>query len=144
MTSQLAKLALAATVSVSFADVEVSVRGLSASDLIGIFDRNREIVEKLFAEIADDKMSTQDTLAKMLKTAPHLAAEIIAAATDDDSKVAQKLPVGVQIKLLEVTLQATTHVSGGLGELIGIVTGWIESLTVTARIDGTSVPPQNG
>lgn len=112
------------------ADVSVPVRGLSAADIIGLVSRHRESADKLFADLSGDQgntlVSAPESLAqKFFNDAPDLVADAIAVATGnpDERDAAGELPVGLQIKILEAMIGATTFVDGGLGELLETVIG---------------------
>jgi hypothetical protein len=122
---------------------KVTVRGLSPADIMGIVQRNKVSADALFKDLASEKgeallQQPQGIATKMFEDAPMLVADAIAIAMDEprEGAKAAKLPVGLQIKLVEEIIRVTTFVEGGLGELIEtVIAGMVGATSVVKAIN---------
>jgi len=105
---------------------EVSVRPLSASDisiLLRLHASDFEEIGTIFDEMRRDTGAPMDdravarVLMDLVSRAPALIANLIACVCDeDDSSVASRLPVTVQVEILHACFRATFEDYGGPGK----------------------------
>jgi hypothetical protein len=112
----------------------LAVRGLALVDITALVAAHRSTLETAFALVTAEgaEMQMGDIAQAILQVAPDLAAMIIALALNEPDNVAgaAKLPVGLQLAILEKVGDLTFSMEGGLGKTMEIV---INMLTGTAQ-----------
>lgn len=134
-------------------DQTIQIRGLSTKDLVKLMRVHGPSMVMLFErtlanKLHEDKLAYDMAVAKgadpnaveetpldlgpiilqLVEQFPDLIADLVVLVSDDPNpneafKVAQRLPVPVQLKLLQEVSRLTLEDHGGLGELIETVTG---------------------
>lgn len=128
-----------ATESVKLAKGDLTLRGLSLSDILSLYRANAEALRKLYTQVTLDtgqKLSLEnesDVVALIAASAPEIVAQIIAMAADEPTAVdvARRLAFPVQIEALEKIGKLTFSQEGGpkkVVEAIVRMTGGITSL----------------
>lgn len=107
---------------------DIHIRGLNVIDLTALIGEHLTDVEALYATYQAMKVSiySQNSLnrfiVEMLKSAPHLVAEVISRAADEPTpeaiKAAQTLPLPVQVACLNAVVRLTFEEVGGLKNLL--------------------------
>lgn len=133
---------------------DISIRGLNIVDLTAIIGDHLTDVEALYSIYQAMKVSiySQNTLnrfiVEMLKSAPHLVAEVISRAADEPApeaiQNAQKLPLPVQVACLNAVVRLTFEEVGGLKNLLatlGLILNGM--LSEKSGNSADSEPPQN-
>lgn len=129
---------------IEFPGGDFAVRGLSLDDISYLVQRHGEKLNSLFTEFTSGsgemtvKAVAQFAL-PMLKSAPDIAAEMIACASGEHDAetvaIARSLPFPVQLETLQKLAELTFNVAGGPKKLLETVvsmaqgtTGLLESL----------------
>lgn len=129
----------------------LEVRGLSFHDFTVLFSQYGDAVDKIFELIEGDSSTIKafsDGIdikafgADLLKRAPQLVATLIALATDMPDRATQmeRIPLPVQIKLLEAIYRLTVEDTGGLTNFIQLVLGLAKEVRLTARALNPAIP----
>jgi len=103
------------------------VRGLSLNDVSILVQRHGKRLNELYQQFTEQGDLTTETVAAfalpLLKSAPEIAAELIACAAGDpdDAEIAGRLPFPVQIDALEKIAILTFEAGGGPKKLLETV-----------------------
>lgn len=130
--------ALAAqTASIPTPSGNLAVRGLGLSDISRLVQNYRSDLEGAFEKVsqaAESAVEDDGFIAGLLEQAPDLVAEIIALATDQPHKAkdAAKLPLSLQVAILEKAGELTFVGEGGVGKTLEIVINMIGGATQVA------------
>jgi len=147
-------------------DQSIQIRGLSASDLVKLMRVhgptmvqvfNRAVATKIHEDtlihdaavakgadpgtVEESQLDLGPILLQMVEQFPDLIADVVVLVTDDANpgkafEVAKRLPVPVQLKMLQEVSRLTLEDHGGVGELIETVTslfGGINGLVTALR-----------
>lgn len=105
-------------------NVVLSVRGLSLDDVGVLVRAHMDDINRLvdLARVKGD-FGTVSFLTDALTTAPNVLFDVIAMAADESaySEDSRKLPVGLQIKILQDVLELTLEDIGGPKALVALV-----------------------
>jgi hypothetical protein len=129
----------------------LEVRGLSFHDFTVLFSQYGSAVDKIFELIEGDSSAAKDFAesidvkafgADLIKKAPQLVATLIALAADipDRATQTERIPLPVQIKLLEAIYRLTVEDTGGLTNFIQLVMGLAKEVRLTARAFNPTIP----
>lgn len=126
-----------ATDSFEVSGESTTLRGLGFADLVVLYSSNQKIAEDLFMSYtaATGFGSNLDAegriIVDFLVSAPNIAAQIIAMASDEPEMVetAARLPMATQIEALEKIVRLTLATEGGLGKLVETVKRVFEEAT---------------
>jgi hypothetical protein len=130
----------AQTATIEVPDGELTVRGLGLSDISRLVQRHRSDLEGAFNQVADAAQGAEEDgdqmISRLLGQAPQLAAEIIALALDEPDQVEQagKLPISLQLAILEKCGDLTFVGEGGMGKTMEIVIKMISGATQAADL----------
>lgn len=99
----------------------VSVRGLALDDIVTLFQKNLDDINKLFDIYAKSDVMTEQVgesvqiATRLISEAPDITARIIALASDEpgESKKASKLTIPLQIKIIQKIIELTFDEAGG-------------------------------
>lgn len=135
-----------ATEAVKFAGGQAAVRGLNTediSDLIRIHLDDMENLFSLFQDASANVAANQQSKAiviKLIKDAPHLAAQIVAmAAGEPDSYDAiRSLPFPTMVDAIEKIGRLTFEEVGGAGNFVATLKGLMAGLQPAAKVAGNS------
>lgn len=113
----------------------LEVRGLSFQDFTVLFNTHGKLIEDLFPFIEgflgsqpDGPVDGKAFGKELLFKAPEVVAHLIALAIDmPDRAVAARMPLPVQIRILEVTWLLTIEESGGLTDFFELLLRLIQS-----------------
>lgn len=109
---------------------DIAVRGLSLHDIMALVAEHREPLEAAFKTMAADGDRADQIVgspnlmgAEMLNALPDVATHVLSIASDleGDIDLFKKLPIGLQLAMLEKIFELTAS-DGGLGKVIEIVT----------------------
>lgn len=116
-------------------DQHVTLRGISADDLMKLFRAHGPDMIKLFNSLVGKYQANVDdanivtVLLDAAEQAPDLIADLIVLAADTPAaervaafNVAKRLPVPVQLKALQALVTLTLEDFGGVGELVETIT----------------------
>lgn len=113
-------------------EVALTVRGISAEDVMRLVQIHGPAMSKLFnqitsKEVAIDLDNTARIATVLLNQAPDIVADLLLIATDEMDvnkgfEVAKRLPIPVQLNALEAIAELTFIDGGSVGEMIGTVT----------------------
>ena len=112
---------------VELPDGDFVVRGLSLNDVSILVQRHGKRLNELYQQFTEQGDLTTETVAAfalpLLKSAPEIAAELIACAAGDpdDAEIAGRLPFPVQIDALEKIAILTFEAGGGPKKLLETV-----------------------
>lgn len=144
-------LALAASATVPLPGVDsegkpngVEVRGLNLVDIMGLVERHKKPLSEAFANLSGDNEAALKSFGAMssafLNGLPEVAADVIAVATDQPTKVAsaRKIVVSVQLAMLEKIAELTFAAEGGAGKVLEIV---VSAVSGTSGVVKTLAQP---
>lgn len=132
-------LAFAAKANVPVPGGEKAVRGLNLMDIVGLVERHREPLSVAFTNLSGNSDEALKSFSAMggafLGAMPAVAADVIAVATDEPTKVevAKKIPVSIQLALLEKIAELTFAAEGGAGKVLEIVVSAVGGTTSAVR-----------
>jgi len=132
----------------------VVVRGLSYNDFVELFTEFGKAVDILFEVIEGGEAKIQSFAenggikefgAGMIKKSPQLVAKLIALATDSPSQATQvaRMPLPVQMRLLEAVYRLTVEEAGGLADFLQLVLKIAREVRDIARAVNPAVPLEN-
>ncbi len=110
--------------SVEFGGEKITVTGLDMEGIVILLQEDEEMFRSLF-ELEDL------TLFKMLKIAPDFCAKMIATAAGEPNELEQvrKLPLGIQLKLLEAVWELTVLDMDDLGKVMGYLAEAVKGIS---------------
>ena len=99
----------------------VSVRGLALEDIVTLFQKNLDDINKLFDIYAKSDVMTEQVgesvqiATRLISEAPDVASRIIALACDEPEALdkAKSLTVPLQIKIIQKIIELTFDEAGG-------------------------------
>lgn len=121
---------------IEFPGGDFAVRGLCLDDISYLVQRHGESLQVLFSDfVANSGEITVEGVAQfalpLLKSAPDIAAELIACASGDkdDAAIAAGLPFPTQLEALQKLAELTFNVSGGPKKLLETVVSMAQGTT---------------
>ena len=99
----------------------VSVRGLALDDIVMLFNKNLDDINKLFDIYGKSPVMTEQIgesvqiATRLISEAPDIAARIISLACDepDQFEKARKLTIPLQIEIIKKVIELTFYEAGG-------------------------------
>ena len=132
---------------VMYRETEISVRGISASDLFAVAQDYGPNIAILFGKVTAGEIDSniKKHMALVMSEAPDLVGAIIALATDDyhpkSIEVAKQLPGNVQIELVEAIFNETFYSEAEIKKLIESLTRMIAAASGVLKDMPQSVLP---
>lgn len=128
----------------------LEVRGLSFQDFTQLFMQHGKALDKVLefiegGDAAQAMASTFDVKAfgeGVITKAPQLVAQLIALAADmpDQATQVARMPLPVQMKLLQAIYRLTVEEAGGLADFLQLVLKLAQEVRVTARAINPTTP----
>lgn len=114
----------------------LEVRGLSFHDLTMLFTAHGKDVDKIFQIIEAGQQGigfdVKEFGAELITKAPQVMAHLIALATDmPDQAVAARMPLPVQIRILEAIYKMTIEETGGLNDFLALALRLMQTVRQT-------------
>jgi hypothetical protein len=108
---------------IRYGEEDITVTGLDMEGIVILLQEDEETFRSLFE--MDDL-----TLMKLIKIAPNFVAKMIATAAGEPNEVAQvkKLPLGIQLKLLEAVWELTVLDMDELGKVMGYLAEAVQGI----------------
>lgn len=120
----------------------IEVRGLSFEDFTNMFTTYGKATDDIFKFI--ENMQSGETAdfdakafgADLIVKAPKAVASLIALAADMPDRVTQvaRMPLPVQVRVLEAIYRMTIEEAGGLSDFLALVTRIAKGVSQTARL----------